>query len=76
MSATNVRTWRPKEGVGGPLELINRQSWATRAQVRPAVFDYIEVFFNRQRLHSSLNYMTPVEYEATKIHQHKAAYAA
>jgi transposase InsO family protein len=56
-------------------ELIDRRSWATRAQVRRAVFDYIEVFFNRQRLHSSLGYLTPVEYEAT-IHHHKAAHAA
>jgi putative transposase len=58
------------------LELIDRRSWATRAQVRRTVFDYIEVFFNRRRLHSSLNYMTPVEYEAIMIHQHKAAHAA
>jgi transposase InsO family protein len=57
------------------LELIDRRSWATRTQVRRAVFDYIEVFFNRRRLHSSLDYLTPAEYEA-KIHQHKAAHAA
>jgi transposase InsO family protein len=58
------------------LELIDRQSWPTRAHVRRAVFDYIEVFFNRRRLHSSLNYMTPVEYEASKTHQHNVAHAA
>ena len=58
------------------LELIDRRSWPTRTQVRRAVFDYIEVFFNRRRLHSSLNYMTPVEYEASKIHQHSVAHAA
>jgi putative transposase len=57
------------------LELIHRRSWATRAHVRRAVFDYIEVFFNRQRLHSSLGYLTPVEYEAS-ISQHTAAHAA
>jgi putative transposase len=57
------------------LELIDRRSWATRAQVRAAVFDYIERFYNRRRLHSSLDYLTPVEYEAT-IHHHKAAHAA
>jgi len=38
--------------------------------------DYIEVFFNRRRLHSSLNYMTPAEYEASKIHQPRTARAA
>jgi putative transposase len=57
------------------LELIDRRSWATRAQVRAAVFDYIERFYNRRRLHSSLDYLTPVEYEAI-IHHHKAAHAA
>ena len=58
------------------LELIDRCSWATKAQVRRAVFEYVEVFFNRRRLHSSLNYMTPVEYEASQIHRDKAAHAA
>jgi transposase InsO family protein len=55
-------------------ECIHRQSWPTRAQVRRAVFDYIEVFYNRQRLHSSLGYLTPVEYE--QIHQTTAVHAA
>ena len=58
------------------LELIDRHSWATRAQVRTAVFEFIEIFYNRRRLHSSLNYMTPIEYEATNIHHPKAAHAA
>lgn len=57
------------------LELIDRRSWATISQVRLAVFDYIEAFFNRRRLHSSLDYLSPVEYEA-KIHHHSAAQAA
>jgi putative transposase len=57
------------------LELIDRQSWATRAQVRRAVFEFIEVFYNRRRLHSSLNYLSPAEYER-QIHHHRAAQAA
>ena len=57
------------------LALIDKRAWATRAQVRRAVVDYTEVFFNRRRLHSSLNYLTPVEYEE-RIHHHKAAQAA
>jgi transposase InsO family protein len=56
-------------------ELIDRRSWATVAQVRSALFEYIEVFYNRRRLHSSLDYTTPVAYEAT-IHHHTAAQAA
>ena len=57
-------------------ELIHRQGWATRAQARTAIVDYIEVFFNRHRLHSSLGYLCPPEYEAQRIHHHKAAQAA
>lgn len=58
------------------LELIDRQSWATRAQVRRATFEFIEVFYNRQRLHSSLRFLCPAEYEARRIHHHRAADAA
>ncbi|MBW3615798.1 MAG: IS3 family transposase, partial [Actinobacteria bacterium] len=56
-------------------ELIDRRSWATRAQARRAIFEFIEVFYNRRRLHSSLGYVSPATYEAN-IHHHKAAAAA
>ena len=45
------------------LELVYRRSFATRAQARTEVFDYIETFYNRQRAHSSLNYQSPVDFE-------------
>ena len=38
-----------------------RQSFATRARARFAVAEYIEVFYNRKRLHSTLGYRTPFE---------------
>lgn len=57
------------------LECIYRQALPTRAHARRAVFDYIEVFYNRRRLHSALDYMTPTAYE-NKIHNHKTAHAA
>ena len=44
-------------------ELIYRQSWPTRSLAQRAIFEFIEVFYNRQRLHSSLGNLTPVEYE-------------
>ena len=44
-------------------ELAYRQSWPTRAAARSAVFEYVEVFYNRRRLHSALGYLPPVEYE-------------
>jgi transposase InsO family protein len=58
------------------LELIDRRPWATRAQARRAVFEFIEGFYNRRRLHSSLGYLTPTEYECRKFHQQSAADAA
>ena len=57
------------------MECIYRQSWATRTQVRRAVFDYIEVFYNRARLHSAIGYCPPAEHEA-KLHHHTTAEAA
>jgi len=44
-------------------ELIGRQIFATREGARAAIFEYIEVFYNRQRLHSYLDYCTPAEFE-------------
>jgi len=48
-------------------ELAYRRAWPTRAAARSDVFEYIEVFYNRSRLHSSLGYMSPVEYERSVI---------
>lgn len=45
------------------VELVYRQPIPTRMEARSAVFDYVEVFYNRQRLHSSLGYRSPVDYE-------------
>ena len=45
------------------IELVHRYVWATRAQARQAIFDFIEVFYNRRRLHSSLGYVAPATYE-------------
>lgn len=56
-------------------ELVHRRSWATIAQVHQAVSEFIEVFYNRQRLHSSLGYLSPAEYEQ-QIHQHPRREAA
>ena len=43
-------------------ELIYRKKYATIDEVKTDVFRYIELFYNRKRLHSSLGYMSPVEY--------------
>lgn len=44
-------------------ETIYRQRYATTAAARTALFDYIETFYNRSRLHSSLGYVSPVTFE-------------
>ena len=46
------------------VELVHGIRFATRAEARAAVFDYIEVFYNRTRVHSTLDYKSPVEFEA------------
>jgi putative transposase len=46
------------------VELLHRQAWPTRAAARLAIFEYIEVWYNRQRRHSTLAYVTPTDYEA------------
>jgi putative transposase len=44
-------------------ELTHHESYATREEARGSLFEYIEVFYNRQRLHSTLGYRSPAEYE-------------
>jgi putative transposase len=44
-------------------ELIQDSDWHTHEEARRAVFDYIEVWYNRQRRHSSLGYKSPAEFE-------------
>ena len=44
-------------------ELVHRRRWRSRHELRNALFEYIEVFYNRRRLHSSLSYKTPAEVE-------------
>ena len=43
-------------------ELVHLRTFHSRAQARISVFDYIEIFYNRQRRHSALNHKTPLEY--------------
>jgi putative transposase len=45
-------------------ELVNDEHYATHEQARQSIFEYIEVFYNRQRLHSSLGYVSPETFEA------------
>lgn len=51
------------------VELIYRRKFETREEARKAIFEFIEVWYNRQRIHSSLDYKTPVEYESLSINK-------
>jgi putative transposase len=44
-------------------ELLDRHHWPDRQTLRTAIFDFIEVFYNRQRRHSTLDYTSPADYE-------------
>jgi putative transposase len=44
-------------------ELLNRRKWRTRLELANAIFEYLEIFHNRQRRHSALGMLTPIEYE-------------
>ena len=44
-------------------ELVDRVKWRTREDARTAIFDYIEGWYNRQRRHSSLGYLSPIAFE-------------
>lgn len=56
-------------------ELIDGRSWPTITGLRRAVFDWIEGWYNTRRLHSSLGYLSPAQYEA-RIHQNTNTQAA
>jgi len=47
-------------------ELVHHEHYATRDEARRSIFEYIEVFYNRKRLHSSLGYVSPEAFEASR----------
>jgi putative transposase len=49
------------------MELVYLMDFSTRHQARSAIFEYIEVFYNRRRRHSSLGYVSPLEYERAAL---------
>jgi putative transposase len=52
-------------------ELVRRRSWPNRRELQSAVFDYIESFYNRERRHSTLGYLSPREFEMISTHQQR-----
>ena len=44
-------------------ELLNRKHWRTRIELANAIFDYLEIWHNRQRRHSALGMLSPIQFE-------------
>jgi putative transposase len=57
-------------------EKLNRRSWPTRQAARNAVFAWIEGWYNRRRLHSTLGYLSPLDYENRTLINGGASLAA
>jgi putative transposase len=51
-------------------ELIHGHSWPSKAELRTEVFEYIEVFYNRRRRHSTLGFLSPAQFETITHHHH------
>ena len=51
-------------------ELIHGRTWPTKAELRTEVFEYIEVFYNRRRRHSTLGFLSPEQFETITHHHH------
>lgn len=48
-------------------ELAHRRSWPTRRELASEAFEHIEAFYNRQRRHSTLGYLSPIEFEQASL---------
>lgn len=66
---TNVWDNAPMESFFKTLkvERIYQNYYETRAQARLDIVDWIEGYYNRQRLHASIDFLTPIDYEASLI---------
>jgi putative transposase len=58
----------PKESFWATLkkELMSDRTFATRAEARAAILEYIEVFYNRRRIHGRIGYVNPEQFEASR----------
>jgi transposase InsO family protein len=57
-------------------ELVHTRAWPTRQAARTAIYEYVEVFYNRRRRHSALDYLSPAEYERRHHQQQPATLVA
>ncbi len=73
-AVANALNSRPRKTLGWktPAEALDRHRWQSRTQLAQAIFEWIEVFYNQQRRHSTLDMHPPVSY-ATAAHTDSAA---
>jgi putative transposase len=74
MGSTSAYDNAVAESFFAPLtkDLLRRRTLRTRTEARTAVFEYIETFYNPLRLHSTLDYLSPVAYERMNEEQEAA----
>ena len=67
----------PMESFWGSMqiELLNRKKWTTKLELSLAIAEYIENFYNPARRHSSLSYLTPIEFENLESTRNQTAFA-
>ena len=51
------------------MELAHEAGWVTHGDAYRAVFEYLEIFYNRQRRHSVLGYLSPRAFEQRRTHE-------
>ena len=49
------------------VELLDRKKWNTRLELANAIFEYLEIWHNRNRRHSRLGWLTPIEFEPPQV---------
>jgi len=54
-------------------ELVSRSRFSSREAAKMAIFEYLEAFYNRRRLHSSLGYRSPADFEGDKMREEASA---
>ena len=54
-------------------EMVYHQEFKSKKEAKLAIFEFIEVWYNRKRRHSSLGYLSPLDFEETILNKKKAA---
>ena len=64
---SNIHNDRIKEDIMEEVEAIQYEPIMTRDEMRQAIFEYIDVDYNRERRHSAIDYVSPFNFEQKKV---------